>query len=201
VPQTYLGANLVNAPRRPNPGTDPARHISDDALGKLGRDFCWQARTRRVNNDLETRLRELDSFAWHFERDVPDLTCSFPIPFVLFGPTGVFVLEGSRGYWTNDDVATMSSSACAIESDLPGRLSAVRPAIVLIGDQQEPRQHFTGAGEGPCWELGEACLLPWLHSFRDRGLTQADIARLREMADPAGLVEQRRSFVPGGSDE
>jgi hypothetical protein len=72
---------------------------------------------------------------------------------------------------------------------------------VLIGDRQEPRQHFTGTGEGPCWELGEACLLPWLHSFRDRGLTKADVARLREIADPAGLVEPRRSFVPGGSDE
>lgn len=100
----------MNAPSRPDPRTDPARHVTDDALGKLSQAFCWQARTRQVNDDLETRLGELDRCVWHVERDVPDLTCSFPIPFVLFGPTGVFVLEGSRGYWTNDDVASMSSS-------------------------------------------------------------------------------------------
>jgi hypothetical protein len=195
------GKKLNGGGARSASKTDTARHISDDALGKLGQDFCWQARTRRVNDELETRLGELDRCTWHFERDLPDLGCSFPIPFVLFGPTGVFVLEGSGGYWTNDDVASMSSSARAIESDFPGYPSPVRPAIVLIGHQQEPQQHFTGTGEGPCWELGEGWLLPWLHRFCDRGLTKADIARLRELADPAGLVEQRRSFLPKGSDE
>jgi hypothetical protein len=192
----------MSAPLGPESRTDPVgRYCSDETLRVLGQQFCWQERTRRVNDDLETRLRELDSSAWHLERGVPDLGCSIPIPFVLLGRTGVFVLEGSRGYWTTDDVASMSGSARAIGAALPGYRSPVRPAIVLIGHQQEPRQHFTGAGEGPCWELGEGWLLPWLHSFRDHGFTTADVASLRVMADPAGLIEQRRLLMPQGSDE
>lgn len=175
------------------------RHLAEATLRGLGQHFCWQRRTRKVNDDLATRLAELDTDKWHFERDLPVDGCSLAIPFVLFGPTGVFLLEGSAGFWTNDDIAMMTASARAIEWALPGYPCPVRPAIVLIGHEQEPSRHFTGDGDGPCWELGEGWLGAWLHRFRDHGLTPRDITTLRRMADSTGLQERRRLFVPRGA--
>lgn len=174
------------------------RRLADGTLRTLGQHFFWQRRTRKVNDDLAVRLAELDGERWHFERDLPVVGYHLPIPFVLFGPTGVFLLEGSAGFWTNEDIASMSSSARTIEWALPGYPCPVRPAIVLIGHEQEPREHFTAAGEGPCWELGEGWLGAWLHRFSHRGLTPSDVAALRGMADCAGLRERRRLFVPEG---
>jgi hypothetical protein len=177
----------------------PVRRLPDTTLRGLAAHFCWQRRTRKVNDELAARLEELDRARWYFERDLPVVGYFLPIPFVLFGPTGVFLLEGSAGFWTNEDIASMSSSARTIESALPGYPSAVRPAIVLIGHEQEPRKHFTAAGEGPCWELGVDWLATWLHRFSDRGLAPSDSAALRGMSDCTGLREHRRLFVPKGA--
>lgn len=173
------------------------RRLADGTLRTLGQHFFWQRRTRKVNDDLAVRLAELDGERWHFERDLPVQGYYLPIPFVLFGPTGVFLLEGSAGFWTNEDIASMSASARAVEGALPGYPSPARLAIVLLGHEQQPRQHFTGDGDGPCWELGEAWLAPWLHRFADHGLTPLDIAALRAMAERTWR-ERRRRFVPEG---
>jgi hypothetical protein len=174
------------------------RRVPDETLRGLASHFRWKGHTRKVNDELAARLAELDRQQWHFERDLPVTDYFLPIPFVLFGPTGVFLLEGTAGFWTNEDIASMTSSAKTIESALPGYPSTVRPAIVLLGHEQEPRQHFTAAGEGPCWELGAGCLGAWLHRFSDCGLTPGDIAALREMADCSALRERHRSFLPEG---
>lgn len=146
-------------------------------------------RTRQVNDELDRKLRGLDGFAWHIERDL--LICSVPIPFVLLGPSGLFLLQASRGQRTVEDIALMSTAARTLSSVLSDYPDATHPAIVMLEDDQPPRQHFTGAGEGPCWVLGDDSLSGWLHRFRDHGLSQADIAVLRDHSDPARIRERK----------
>lgn len=149
-----------------------------------------------MNESLEDRLHALDERAWHFERNL--LMCSVPIPFVLFGPTGVFLLQGSRGFWSDGDIVVMSRAACTLRYNLPDYPDLVHPAIVILDDELERREHFGGGGDGPCWILGDAWLVAWLRSFGDRGLSEGDIAFLRDESDPARVREWRRLFTPLG---
>lgn len=75
-------------------------------LRHLGGQLGWHHRTAAVNDELEQRLRCLDGVQWHVVRDLS--ICSVAIPVLLFGPDGVFLLQGSRGFWTEEDVALMS---------------------------------------------------------------------------------------------
>ena len=186
----------MSAPHRHDCPREEATRTTDDTLRQLGGHLAWHGRTVFVNDELERHLRQLDGLAWHFDRSLP--LCGKCIPFVLFGPSGVFLLAGSRGQWTSDDLASMSTAADAIGSVMPGYASPIRTVLVIIGDHQAPRQHFTGIGDGPCWVLGEGWLLPWLYRFRDHGLAEPDIARLRGMADASVLRERRRTVIPSG---
>ena len=165
-------------------------------LDHVGRQLGWNRRTKLVNDELERQLAELDGFEWAVERDVP--ICSVTIPLLVFGPTGVFLLQGSRGLWTEEDVSLMSRAATTLSGVLRDYADPVRPAIVVLRDDRQERQHFSGTGEGPCWILGDAYLLRWLQRFRDYGLSEGDIAYLRDRADPSGIREQNRIFTPRG---
>ena len=173
-----------------------ARRNPDRMLRDFGRHLGWHGRTRRVNDELERKLGGLDRFAWHIERDL--LICSVPIPFVLLGAPGLFLLQGSRGQWTSEDIDLMSRAARKLASVLSDYPDPAHPAIVVLEDDQPPRQHLTAAGEGPCWILGDDLLPRWLHQFRDHGLSEADIAVLRDHSDPARICERQRLLVPRG---
>ena len=165
-------------------------------LDHIGRQLGWNRRTRLVNDELERHLANLDGFEWAVERDVP--ICSVTIPLLVFGPAGVFLLQGSRGLWTEEDVSLMSRAAISLGGVLRGYPDPVRPAIVVLGDERPERQHFSGTGEGPCWILGDAYLLQWLLRFRDHGLSEGDITYLRDRADPSRIREQSRILAPRG---
>jgi hypothetical protein len=174
----------------------PARRNPDRMLCDFGRHLGWHGRTRQVNGELERRLGGLDGFAWHIERDLR--ICSVPIPFVLLGPGGLFLLQASRGQWTAEDLDLMSRAARTLARTLADYPDEAHPAIVMLEDDQPPRQHFTAAGEGPCWILGDDWLSRWLDRFCDHGLSEADIAVLRDHSDPARICERQRVLRPRG---
>jgi len=174
------------APPRNSPGM----------LRDVGRQLGWHNRTAHVNDRLEMQLRGLDTFEWHFERDVP--IGSVPIPIILFGPVGVFLLQASRGYWTDEDIALMDRAARTLASVLSGYPDPVRPAIVVLGGPAEERQYFTGDGAGPCWMLSDTQLTSWLLRWQDHGFSGGDIALLRDEADTDRIRENTRRFVPRG---
>ena len=122
-----------------------------------------------------------------------------PIPFVLFGPAGAFILQASHGYWIDQDVVLMSCAAGALGAAIRDYPDPVRPCIVILDGVTQERQHFTGAGAGPCWVVSDGRLLPWLLRFHDHGFSRGDIARLRALADPARFRETERTIVPAGS--
>jgi hypothetical protein len=166
-------------------------------LRDFGRHLKWHGRMREVNDRLDRTLRSLDGFAWQIERDL--LLCSVPIPFVVLGPSGLFLLQASRGQWTAEDVDLMSRAARRLRGALWAYPDSAHPAIVILDDDQLPRQYFTGAGEGPCWIFGERWLSRWLFRFGDHGFSEADIATLRDHSDPTGIREPGRNFIPRGN--
>lgn len=175
-----------------------ARRNPDWMLADLGRYFGWHQRTEIVNDALERRLGELDTCEWYTERDFT--VDSVPIPFTVFGPGGLFLLMGTRGHWTAEHVCLMRGAADALTEIMAGYPDRGHPAIVVLDDSREPRQEYAGQdGYGPCWVLGEHWLVAWLDSFEDHGFSAADIARLREYADPGQVEELKRNFIPTGS--
>jgi hypothetical protein len=185
----------MSARGEPNPPHEPRTPRA--MLDHVGRQLGWNRRTKLVNDELERRLvADLDTFAWVVERDVP--ICSVTIPLLVLGPTGVFLLQGSRGLWTEEDVSLMSRAAITLAGVMRGYPDRVRPAIVVLHDERPERQHFSGSGEGPCSILGDAHLLQWLQRFRDHGLSEEDVAYLRDQADPTRIREQSRNFTPLG---
>lgn len=167
-------------------------------LESLGRLFAWHDRTRVVNDRLEAVLRELDGKAWHFERGLTIEGSTLPIPFVLLGATGVFLLAGSAGRWDNDDLMSLIAAASTVGANISCYPSRVHSALVIVGEEDEPRQHFTEDGIGPCWILGETRVREWINGFDERGLSADDIAVLRALADSRLIREEHRIFPPIG---
>jgi hypothetical protein len=167
----------------------------------VGARIAWHGRTKLVNDALQDRLCALDRCRWHFVRGFS--ICSTPIPFVLFGPTGVFLLQASGGYWSARDVVDMHRAANTLRDALTGYPDPVHSVVVVLDENDlAPRQYFApeqGSSSemvGQCWVLGDALLLEWLHSFRDRGLSQEDITFLRAWGSPERITESRRTFAP-----
>jgi hypothetical protein len=162
------------------------------------------------NAELERKLRCLDGFQWHIERNLLVQAVKFldtkgtessravSIPVLLLGPTGVFVLHAARGAWSYEDVAILSNTAQRLDRVFRDYPDPVRAAIVLLDSSFAARHHYTWAGEGPCSVLGDAHLECWLTSRNDHGFTEADIARLRDQPDPSQLKAPRPSLTPRG---
>jgi len=160
--------------------------------------LVWHHRTKEVNAALEAQLRRLDSGRWHFERDVSIASAS--IPFLLLGETGVFLLQASRGYWTNHDITEMCCAASTLRRALPGYPDPVNCGIVMLEELIDHRQHFACSGEGPCWIVAGELLVEWLYGFDHRGLSRADIEYFREWASSSRLAEPRRLFIPAAGE-
>jgi hypothetical protein len=166
-------------------------------LADLGRYFGWHQRTEIVNYTLERRLGEL-ACAWYTERDFT--VNSVPIPFTVFGSSGLFLLMGTSGHWTAEHIRLMRRAADALTEIMASYPDRGHPAIVVLDDSREPRQEYAGKdGCGPCWVLGDHWLVAWLESFEDHGFSEADVARLREYADPGRIGEPKRNFSPTGN--
>lgn len=178
------------------PASVKARRNPDGTFQVLCKHLAWHARTRDVNDELERRLRALDYCVWHVERGFS--IASVQVPFMLFGPVGVFLLQASGGFWSGRDIVDMRRAAETLRLTLTGYPDPVHCGIVMLGEELPPRQHFAGGGEGPCWMLGEDVLVDWLHSFDDHGLSEGDIAFLRDWGSRARVREPRRPWTPVG---
>jgi hypothetical protein len=180
-------------PRESHPRRNPDITFTD-----LCARLVWHGRTREVNAALDERLSGLRTEHWYVVRDLS--ICSVRIPLVLFGATGVFLLQGSRGYWTNWDIVDMVRSAETLRAALIDYPSRVHCAIVVLEDRFEHRQHFASTGEGPCWIVCDEMVIHWLYRFSDHGLSEADVAFLRAWAAPSRASEPRRILLPRGGD-
>jgi len=172
-----------------------------EMLSYVGVRLGWHQRTALVNNELERRLTcaDLDSSQWHLVRNVL-VGSVVVVPIVLFGPTGVFMLQGSRGFWLDEDIALMNQAAHTFGAVMLGDYpDPVRHGIVILDGEDQERQHFTGAGEGPCWVVNDRRLIGWLSRYQDRGLSEGDIACLRAEADPTRFREPSRNLTPRGT--
>jgi hypothetical protein len=184
-----------------------ARRNPDWMLADLGRYFAWHRRMETVNDALASKLSALDTSAWYIEhRFTID---SVSVPFLLFGPSGLFLLMATRGHWTAEYICLLRRAADTL-TERTGYRDPGHPAIVVLDDSREPRQEYAGQrspatsprshqeGCGPCWVLGDYWLLAWLDSFEDLGFSTADIDRLRAYADPGHVSEPKRDFTPAG---
>jgi hypothetical protein len=175
-----------------------ARRNPDGTFRELCNRLAWHGRTREVNDELAVALQALDPRHWHIERDFP---IEVPIPFMLFGPTGIFLLQASRGYWTDRDIVEMCQAADTLARALIGYPDPVRCGIVMLEETIEHRQHFSKDGAGPCWIVGGELLVHWLYAFRDRGLAEGDTAFVHAWASASRVCEPRRLFEPVGGDD
>jgi hypothetical protein len=176
-------------------------HNAPAMLTHLGGQLAWQARMVEVNDQLEQRLGRLDRSEWLQVRGLALDSVEVPIPWMLFGPSGVFMLQASRGHWIDGDIDLMSRAATALGGVIRDYPDPVRPCIVIIDGGAQERQHFAGMahrGAGPCWIVSDGRLLPWLLRFRDQGFSEGDIARLRALADPARIRETEHRILPRG---
>jgi len=178
------------------PASVKARRNPDGTFQVLCKHLAWHARTREVNDELERRLHALNSCVWGFERGFS--IASVRVPFMLFGPVGVFLLQASGGFWSGRDIVDMRRAAETLRLTLTGYPDPVHCGIVMLSEEVPPRQYFAGGGEGPCWMLGEDALVDWLHSFDDHGLSEGDIAFLRDWSSRARVREPRRPSTPLG---
>lgn len=188
------------------PGNDQPARVARRNRDITFRDLCnlvaWHNRTRTVNDELAVALQALESRHWHIERDFP--IAGLQIPFILFGPTGVFLLRASHGYWTSRDIVEMSKAADTLGRALIGYPDPVRCGIVMLEETIDHRQQFAGRdgrGAGPCWIVAGALLIHWLYAFCDRGLAEGDTAFVRAWASASRVVEPCRLFEPVGGDD
>lgn len=178
-------------------------------LADLGRYFAWHRRTETINDALAHKLSELDTHAWYIERDFT--IDSVLIPFLLFGPRGLFLLMATRGHWTAEHICLLRTTADTLTETISGYPDPSHSAIIVLDDDREPRQEYAGQrpsvtlprshrdGCGPCWVLGDCWLIAWLDSFEDLGFSTADLTCLRAYADPGRVSEPKRDFTPTGS--
>jgi hypothetical protein len=145
-------------------------------------------RARRLRSAEERVARELESLPagfWLLERYV--LVSARRIPFLVAGPTGVFLICATDGAWTPDDLHVLADAAAEVRDQLPGYEGGVHAAVCMAFDEMEPRSWYGGTeheGRGG-WVMGVDWLKKWLFSFGpEHGLLNGDVRRLDEASGP-----------------
>jgi hypothetical protein len=168
------------------------RLVSDFAL----RPLCDLVDVNRRIAGAQVRtlqeLGQLDDRLWHVERDM--IFNGHRIPFVAFGPTGIFVLVGSDGAWNFADIAILNDAARRLASTLSKYPVTLRAGIHLPFDADEPRQWIDAMGNN-AWVLGHDQLVTWMNTFTGPGLGTGDIAELRRHGGPHWERRQARRLV------
>jgi hypothetical protein len=178
--------DLPSAPVPAVRGAQPRGLVAVDGLADV------LERSRRLIAAEERVARELIGAAgWVVERYV--LVGNQRVPFVLVGPTGVFVLCATDGAWTLYDLEVLSRLGDELRDRLPGYRGRVEAVVCLAYDRAEPRAWYGGADRGGRggWVLGVEQLLSWLDGWgTEDGLASVDVSRI---AAEAGPHWQRRS--------
>ena len=164
----------------PRPVTGDARRNDDVSLAILGARLVENRRRAGARTRLGEDLAVLDRRSWHVERDVT--VAGVTLPFVVFGPRGLFALTSSHG-WAMSDLTILDGAARDLATLLPTYPDPVRAAIYLPYDPVAPRSWFNEHGVGG-WILGGGHLPGFLEHFEDHGFSRSDIEVLRARSTP-----------------
>lgn len=190
--QTRPEATAV-APEAAPPERLPAAHagegeklrLAPGTIEPFARTIEYARRLRAAEARVNAELHRLPSDAWFVEQYV--LVDAHRVPFVIAGPTGIFVMYATDGGWRPSDLYVLSGLAETVQEQLPGYDGHVEVVMCLAFDEIKPRAWYGGEryqGRGG-WVLGINSLLDWLHSFdTGHGLSRADIQRLHDEAGP-----------------
>jgi hypothetical protein len=194
VPQQAPAAPELTPAEQPK-----ARHTSEGEKPRLAPETIepfahtveYTRRLRAAEARVNAELRALPSDAWFIEQYV--LVDAHRVPFVVAGPSGVFVLCATDGGWGPSDLYVLAGLAGTVQEQLPGYNGRVEVVMCLAFDEMKPRAWYGGErykGRGG-WVLGTDSLLDWLLNFdTGYGLSRADIHRLQQAAGP---IWDRRS--------
>jgi hypothetical protein len=175
----------------PKPATGDARRNDDLSLAILGARLVENRRRAAARTRLGEELARLDRRSWHVERDVT--VTGVTLPFVVFGPRGLFALTSSQGC-AMSDLTVLESAADELAAVLPAYPDPVRAAIYLPDDPVAPRSWFNEHGAGG-WIVGGGHLLEFLEHFEDHGFSRSDIEVLRARSAPQGPAK-RLVYLP-----
>jgi hypothetical protein len=193
VPPPMTMHASASAETPPLPAAGPAqRVVNDQALTGLCDLLDVNRRIASAQVRTLEKLDQLDPHHWHVERDMT--FNGHRIPFVVFGPSGIFVMVGSDGAWNFVDVAILNDAARHIVCALSYYPVTARCAIHLPFDADEPRQ-WTDALGNSAWVLGRSWLMRWLHACAGNGFAPGDIAQLRRRGGPHWERRHARRLV------
>jgi hypothetical protein len=162
-------------------GMEEERLVSDRALIRLCDLVDVNRRIAAAQVNTSDELDRIDGYRWHVEREM--IFDGHRIPFVVFGPAGIFVVVGSDGAWKFADVAILNDAAQRIAAALPDHPVTVRAVIHLPFDADEPR-HWTDAAGNSAWVLGRGRLVAWMSDSTGEGFAAGDIAELIRRGGP-----------------
>jgi hypothetical protein len=150
---------------------------------------------------LARELAALPVGAWLVEPYV--LVGSSRVPFVVIGPTGVFVLRATDGAWSMAELDELCLAGKALARAWPAYAGPVRAAVCTAFASAAPRAWYGGAalsGRGG-WVLGVDGVREWLQGFAPaaglgidalRGLDRAAGPHWQRARTPR--LPSRRSF-------
>jgi hypothetical protein len=199
APDTGLAAAVVTEPtpvvseqpphqRELTRNAEPeSPRLSTDTIAPLARTLERSRRLLVAEHRVRDVIRVLPEDAWLVEQHV--LEDSHRIPFVVAGPTGVFVLCATDGPWTIGDLRTLTMLADRLQRRLPGWTGEIQVVMCLAFDTTEIRLWAGGSPETPyrAWLIGIDDLAQWLTARepdRGPGLRPDDIRRLDHEALP-----------------
>jgi hypothetical protein len=172
--------------------------LTSETLAPFARTLDRARRLRAAEERVARELESLPAGFWLLERYV--LVRARRIPFLVAGPTGVFLICATDGAWTPDDLHVLSDAAAEVRSQLPGYDGRVHAAVCMAFDEMQPRSWYGGEehqGRGG-WVMGIDWLKKWMLSFGpEHGLLNGDVRRLDEASGPV-WDRRTRARLPEG---
>jgi hypothetical protein len=161
---------LSEGPRRAR-----ARRTEDRALARLGDELHEHRRRGAARTRLGEDLGVLDRTLWHVERDI--ICRGVTMPFVIFGPSGLFAFSASHE-WAFTDLAYLDRLSRDLGAMISGYPDPVRTGMYLPCHDVPARAWFDGRGRGG-WIVGRGRLLEFFERFDDQDFSATDLTELR----------------------
>jgi hypothetical protein len=183
------------APLPPEAACEPCL-LAPETIAPLARTLERSRRLWVSGRQVLAVLEALPRDRWLVEEDV--IEGSRRIPFVVAGPSGVFVVGATDGPWTIPDLQGLTTLADRLQRQLPGWKGEIQVVMCVAFETTEIRSWRGGPPEAPYrgWVVGANDLPQWLMAFESEhgGLQRGDIRRLDEEGLP--LFEQRAARLP-----
>jgi hypothetical protein len=166
------------------------RQASEPEISGVAARFASERMRATARALLGAELGALDRDQWHVEPDV--ILGGVAIPFVVFGPKGVFVLTAADR-WVMPDLAAIARAARDLETVLAVYPNSVHAAICLPFTDREVRVWFDASGNRSV-VFGRGRLLELVGGIDDRGYAAGDIGALRRATDLISTASRDRGI-------